>query len=357
MVRVSDLRIHIRQLCCLGVTGEQLMPTLLKAVRKLVGADSAAFFWVDARGDMTGLYAERLLPAPVRQLYFERFYDADDTSFRRAFAQRASNPDSVVAVSPSAEAEHTAYYNEVLRHLDAHHVLYGIVREQGRALGQLSLYRPKSARTFNNDERGELASIMHYVAHGVSQRSRGGATAQSLVDSTDDAIFLVGADGELRQSSAAAQNLLALSMLGRVGPADRELGDAARPTLRHLVARLREGLGGADVGPPSAVIDNAWGRFLLRTYALGDTQDATYAVRIVRQEPLLLQFVDALSGFGLSPQQREIAAGLARGASNQELAQSLGVSGNTVAYHIKQLFARLDTHDRQQMVGRVLGKQ
>jgi DNA-binding CsgD family transcriptional regulator len=71
---------------------------------------------------------------------------------------------------------------------------------------------------------------------------------------------------------------------------------------------------------------------------------------------MLLQFVDALAGFGLSPQQREIAAGLARGASNQELAETMGVSGNTVAYHIKQLFARLDTHDRQQMVGRVLGK-
>ena len=63
-----------------------------------------------------------------------------------------------------------------------------------------------------------------------------------------------------------------------------------------------------------------------------------------------------LQGLGLTPQQREIAAGLARGASNQELAEALGVSGNTVAYHIKQLFSRLDTHDRQAMVGRVLAR-
>lgn len=98
---------------------------------------------------------------------------------------------------------------------------------------------------------------------------------------------------------------------------------------------------------------------MLRAYAVSDeplAPDATIAIRIQRQEPMLLKFVDALHGLGLSPQQREIAAGLAKGASNQDLAAALGVSVNTIAYHIKQLFTRLDTHDRQQMVGRVLGR-
>ena len=200
-VRTADLRIHIRQLCCLGVTGEQLMPSLLKSVRQLVGAESAAFFWVDAQGDMTSLYAERLLPAPVMQLYFERFYDAGESSFRRAFAERARRDDPVVAVSASTAAERSAYYNEVMRHLDAHHVLYGVVREQGEALGQLSLYRPKSARTFSTAERGELTAIMRYVAHGVSARTRADAGAQALLDTADDAVFLIAADGSLREVS------------------------------------------------------------------------------------------------------------------------------------------------------------
>ena len=66
-----------------------------------------------------------------------------------------------------------------MRHLDAHHVLYGIVREQGEALGQLSLYRPKSTRTFGPAQRTELTSIMHYVAHGVSQRRNDDAVAKA----------------------------------------------------------------------------------------------------------------------------------------------------------------------------------
>jgi len=341
------------------MTGEQLMPALLKAVRQLVGAESAAFFWVNAHGDMTALYAERQLPPPVMKLYFERFYETGESSFRQAFTLRSQQPEPVTAVTASGAAERTEYYNEVMRHLDAYHVLYGIVREQGEALGQLSLYRPKSTSTFSSTQRTDLTSIMRYVAHGVSQRRHDAVAANGFVDADEEAVFLVEADGRIRQLSAAAQKLLALALQGGMGPGQIRSGleESARPALRQLAAQLHGVLSGAEVAPPSLVIDNTWGRFVLRAYALSDEPiDAPVAVRIQRQEPMLLKFVDALQGLGLSPQQREIAAGLARGASNQELADALGVSANTIAYHIKQLFARLDTHDRQQMVGKVLGK-
>jgi DNA-binding NarL/FixJ family response regulator len=96
---------------------------------------------------------------------------------------------------------------------------------------------------------------------------------------------------------------------------------------------------------------------VLRAYSISDTPqpvEASIAVRIQRQEPTLLKFVDALSGLGLSPKQREVALGLAKGSSNREIAAAMGVSINTVAYHIKQLFQRLDTHDRQQMIAKIL---
>jgi DNA-binding CsgD family transcriptional regulator len=239
-------------------------------------------------------------------------------------------------------------------------VLYGIVREQGRALGQLSLYRPKSAPTFAAAEEGELAGVMRYVAHGVSRRTPDTAVSAAVVEAAEDAIFVVTPSGGIESLSPAAHKLLALAVQGglRPGPSG-SLGDAARRVLARLREQLQGALAGADVEPPGVVIDNAWGRFRLRAYALAEdptARDAPMAVRIQRQEPMLLKFVDALRGLGLSPQQREIAAGLARGASNQELAAALGVSANTIAYHIKQLFARLDTHDRQQMVGKVLGK-
>lgn len=352
-------RVHIRQLCCLGLPSEQLMPALLKAVRQFVDAESAGFFWVDARGDMTSLYAERLLPAPMRKLYFERYYDSGATSFRRAFTERAQRQEPVIAVSPSAAAERSPYYNEVFRPLDAHHVLYGIIREQGEAIGQLSLYRPKSAPAFSAAERSELSSVMPYVAHGISHRRPRAAAWTEFVDTEDDAVFLIGVDGGIRQLSAKSEELLALATLGKIGP-DATLAsieETARSALRRLAERLRAVLSGAEGGPPSLVLQNAWGRFVLRAYSISDApleSEAHIAIRIKRQETMLLKFVDALSGLELSPQQREVAVGLANGLSNRELADAMGVSINTVAYHLKQLFLRLDTHDRQQMVAKVL---
>jgi DNA-binding CsgD family transcriptional regulator len=45
---------------------------------------------------------------------------------------------------------------------------------------------------------------------------------------------------------------------------------------------------------------------------------------------------------------------LARGMSNQEIAAQMSLSVNTVAYHIKQLFSRLEAHGRAELIERVI---
>ena len=355
----ANLRVHIRQLCCLGLPSEQLVPPLLKAVRQLVGADSAGFFWVDSRGDMTSLYAERLLPPSVMRLYFERYYESDESSFRRSFTERLRQNETVAAMSPSRALQRTPYYNEVFRRLDAHHVLYGIVRDHGQAIGQLSLYRARTAQAFSPAQRAELTAIMRYVTHGIAQHGRPGVDSQDFLDTDDDAVFLIGADAGIRQISLNSQKLLTLATQGRIGPQHSLTIDdhALRPMLLRLAQGLRTILSGGEGGPPSLVLQNPWGRFVLRAYAVGDgplDADANIAIRIQRQETKILKFVDALNGLELSPRQRDVAVGLARGASNRDLAATMGVSINTVAYHVKQLFERLDSHDRQHMIAKVL---
>jgi hypothetical protein len=197
---------------------------------------------------MTSLYAERLLPAPAMKLYFDRYYDARESSFRGAFTARVQRQEPVIALSPSAAWEQSAYYNEVFRPLDAHHVLYGIVREQGQAIGQLSLYRPKSAPAFSGAQRSELSSIMPYVGHGVSQPGQHVADWKEFLDTEEDAVFLVGADGGIRELSAASQRLLALATLGKIGPDQMLSGieEAARPILLRLAERLQTVLSGGE---------------------------------------------------------------------------------------------------------------
>ncbi len=358
-MKQSSVRARVRQLCCLGLPSELLVGSLLAALRELVPSESAAFFWVDARGEMQNLYAERLLPPEVMSLYFERYYDGGEGSFRKAFLERAAAPDGVIATSPDRDLVKTGYYNEILRRLDAHHVLYGIVREQGAALGQVSLYRPPDAPAFGARERGDLASVMRYVSHGIAVGDQAHATADlQLRDSEDEAMLVADRAGRVRHGSEKARRLLMLATTSEINPAS--LGAAANEraaqALRTLCTRLEAVERGEDAAAPAMTLDTKWGRHVLRAYWLDDDHraaDALVGIRIQRQEPMILRFVEAMGRLPLSPQQREIALMIAQGRSNQEIAESLGVSGNTVAYHIKQLFLKLDVHDRAGALERI----
>lgn len=363
-MKQTAVRARIRQLCCLGLPGELLMAALLPALRELVPSDSAGFFWVDARGDMSNLYAERLLPPDVMALYFERYYNGREAAFRKGFLERAQAPDGVVASSADGELRKSEYYNEILRRLDAHHVLYGIVREQGAALGQLSLYRPADAPAFTPRERADLTSVMRYVAHGVAagEARPPYEGAFAFEDTDEEAMLVVDRMANVRHASEKARRLVLLATTSDINPLTlgSTVNDRAASALRSVCERLEAVARGEDDAPPVLSLESKWGRYVLRAYWLDDDNQSPQAligVRIQRQEPMILRFVHAMGRLPLSPQQREIALLLARGASNQEIADNLGVSGNTVAYHIKQLFQKLDVHDRAGAVARIASGQ
>ncbi|HUL97061.1 MAG TPA: LuxR C-terminal-related transcriptional regulator [Usitatibacter sp.] len=358
-MKQSAVRARIRQMCCLGLPGEMLMGSLLPALRELVPSDSAGFFWVDSRGEMRNLYAERMLPADVMSLYFERYYQGREASFRKSFLERAADPEGVVATTPDSELRRSGYYNEILKRLDAHHVLYGIVREQSAALGQLSLYRPHDAPAFTPRERADLASVMRYVGHGLAGDEARPAPGEPLAfeDTEDEAMLVTDRAGTVRHGSERARRLLLLATTSEINPASLKsaVNERASATLRILAQRLEAVARGEESAPPAMSIDTKWGRYILRAYWLDEagSPGALLGVRIQRQEPMILRFMRAMSSLPLSPQQRQIALMIAQGRSNQEIADGLGVSGNTVAYHIKQLFLKLDVHDRAGAVSRI----
>jgi len=361
-MKQTAVRARIRQLCCLGLPGEMLMASLLPALRELVPSDSAGFFWVDARGEMRNLFAERLLSADVMALYFERYYNGREAAFRKGFLERAQSPEGVVATSADGAFAKTDYYNEILKNLDAHHVLYGIVREQGAALGQISLYRPADAPGFTARERTDLASIMRYVAHGIAAaeatQPAGPPGPMQFADTDDEAMLVADRHGTIRHASARARRLLLLATTSEINPSSltAAVNERAAQALKTVCARLEAVYRGDDTSPPVLILETSWGRSIMRAYWLDDDPEAESAligVRIQRQEPMILRFVQAMGRLPLSPQQREIALLLVRGSSNQEIADALGVSGNTVAYHIKQLFLKLDVHDRAGAVARI----
>ncbi len=58
----------------------------------------------------------------------------------------------------------------------------------------------------------------------------------------------------------------------------------------------------------------------------------------------------AIASLGLTPRECEILDHLARGASNKEIARSLGVSPNTIKTHIASLYDKLEVNGRGKAV-------
>ena len=79
------------------------------------------------------------------------------------------------------------------------------------------------------------------------------------------------------------------------------------------------------------------------------------AVEAVARGKMVFPFLD-VSGINddplesLSPRERELLAELGSGRTNAELARNLGVSVNTVKFHLRNLFDKLQVRSRAQAV-------
>ena len=180
-----------------------------------------------------------------------------------------------------------------------------------------------------------------------------------FVDADSEDMVVVDFHGQIVEAAAKSLNLLSMALKREFNPTMPPLvaGDTVPGSVQQLLVLLQKAILGETDPAPRIAIDGPWGRFLLSAYALDDdgvSPVSRAAIHIRRQQPMILKLAEAMGKFDISPQQREVALLLAQGRSNQQIGTALNVSGNTVNYHIKQLFMRLDAHDRADAVAKML---
>jgi DNA-binding CsgD family transcriptional regulator len=347
-MRARDVA-FIRKLCTLGLPPRSLVLSLLPALRELVPAHSAGVFWVDETGQMSSLYAERLLPPDAMAAYHERHYASQRDGFAAAYRQRAAAADPVSSHSFTKSEQATDYFREVLEPLDSYHVLYAVLRDDRRPFAQLSLYRGKRDKPFGATDAETLRGLLRYLATGLAETDRAAKQADDSVV-VEEHLGLVTMSGAIVAASEEWKRLVRLGALTRVSP-----GEAARE--RGIVeAFLHELSAGAYAGG-ELVRHTAWGRFTVRSFRLHDERGKRadqVALLIRREEPKTLSLVRGAGNSELSPQQREVALLLACGKTNPEIADELGLSLNTASYHVKQVYAKLEVNDRDAVSERLL---
>ena len=350
MTRKRQLAL-IRKLCGLGLPAQTLAPSLLPALRTLIPSHSAAVFWVDDRFEMTGLYAERLLPPTEMAAYYEKHYQDAATGFPNAFRARVAASDPVSVRKLSKDDQASDYFREVLSRLDAHQILYGVLRDGSRPIGQISLYRGARDPEFGRRDQEMLSGLLRYLSFGLRpQPSPARPLAQAEV--VEEWLGIVAKDGAAISAPPNWSRLVRLLAMEKVAP--RTAHDELRVVtefLRRICARL-DGPDGAPIDQVDSQHDSPWGRFRIRAFRLPDgegREQDQVGLLIGRREPRALALTRGAGASGLSPQQREVALLLADGKSNREIARTLALRPNTASYHVKQVFARLRLHNRDEV--------
>lgn len=331
-------RVTLRQLCALKLPAALVLPSLLPVLRQIIPADHGAFFFCDEVGQMTNLYAERLLPSQAMANYYERHYESD---FRQRYLARAAAACAVSRYSLSADEKTSTYYREVLSVLGGDHILYAIVRHGKRVLGQLSLYRGANGVPFSAVEEEALAEVLHYLGEALAVPTPA-ALAGEEARVAEEAAAVLTPDGRVLYTDAHWDRLIRLARGDAIAPARAQAEGEALPRFVQTVLA-------ATLATPKAVhrVESPWGSFVFRPHLLSGSDGGRVVVlRVSRLTADPLQLTLGAAALKLSPQQREVALLLARGLSNAEIAKELGITFNTASYHVKQVFTRLDVHDR-----------
>jgi DNA-binding CsgD family transcriptional regulator len=351
-MRVRDTA-FIRKLCALGLPPRSLVLALLPALRQIVPAHSAGVFWVDPSGQMIGLYAERLLPPEAMAAYYERHYDRRGEGFASAFRQRAESADPVSWLSFSPADQASDYFRDVLKPLDAYHVLYGILKDNRSPFAQVSLYRGGDDAPFGREEAAELRGLLRYLEIGLVDPDRATrSTDESVI--VEEALGVVTLSGEIVSASPAWRRLVRLGALAQLAPSQAARERAA---IEDFLGELSVAAGQVRANASAIVRDTAWGRFTVRAFRLDDERARRrehIALLIRREEPRSLSLVRGVGNTELSPQQREVALLLAQGRTNPEIAELLGLTLNTASYHVKQVYLRLEVNNREAVQDRLL---
>jgi DNA-binding CsgD family transcriptional regulator len=337
-VTKASSRILLRQLCALRLPAMLVLPSLLPVLRQIVAAEHAAFFFCDPQGQIVNLYAERMLAPQAMASYYERHYESD---FRRKYLMRVAQASPVSRFSPCEADKAGPYYREVLGVLGGDHILYGIVRRGARVLGQLSLYRGPEGPAFTAADEQALADVLHYLGEALAVPTPvPAASDQGRV--AEEAAAVLSPAGETLFADAHWDRLVRLARGDSIAPATAQAEGEALPLFVRAVLA-------AALAAPHAVhrVESPWGAFVFRPHLMaGRGGEEVVALRVTRMTAEPLQLTLGAAELPLSPKQREVALLVARGHSNPEIAEQLGIAVNTASYHVKQVFMRLDVHDR-----------
>ena len=352
---------RFRQLCCLGLESEVVIPALLAELHTLVPSLANTFYFTDAKGETSHIYLENTEFYPLLPIYWELVHERSElsvkgNSFSEAKGIFGAHTRQNAVIADRAAIMRTDFYNLTERVVGYDpNFLRLIVRHGGRMLGGVRMWRAFGHGDWSDIEMRRLETLGPFFAHALTAH---GAGEMPFVDSREQGLIVASTVGKVIYFTTEGKRLLFLATHPRNGPgtAFRPL-EVLPPPLARLCTNLRHVFADETVSEaPTYSCRNAWGEFSFRAQWLEGTDAAAglVAITATQREPRRLRLARNVQQLALTARQADVCVLLAEGLSIDAIAGRLGISRHTVNEHSRWIYNNLDVHSRAELTGRLL---
>jgi DNA-binding CsgD family transcriptional regulator len=349
---------YLRQLCCLGLPKETFIPEFLQAIASVIPSQNNTYSGVDPSefkpADLS-MPVDQLDMANIVQQVMNDYWVPERANRVASWFQK--NPVLTDFTVFDEHYQNSDLMNLVFKPLDQYHPLLVFLTSQGKLVGAINLFRPRAQKPFNTNEQALLLRLMPYVSHAFQNQNM---QELQYVNKGVTSLLLMDKAGNIQYQNATAERLLMLASYPLV-PTDTIIkNDFLLPKLKQLCRNLNTLFEGHDATPPSFCHINGRGRFIFTAYWLDKANrepGGLIGMTIEHQEPLALKILRAMQDLPLSPVQKEVALLLAQGVSSEKIGERLHIKYTTVKDHVRKIFDKLDIHQREELLPKLLAKE
>src|SRR5437870_5823106 len=143
---------RFKQLACLGLGGEAVMPSLVTELHTLVPSLRSMFFFADAKGNLAKVYTESVEHAHITQLYLQEFHgkpghQIPGQSFDDAMRSQVGVQDLDSMRVDETTFRRTDFYNLLFRPVGrGPNYIRLVMRDRGQGLGMTTVFRSPGDR-------------------------------------------------------------------------------------------------------------------------------------------------------------------------------------------------------------------
>ena len=339
-----------------GLAREEYYREVGDRIRRVVNADVMCWHTLDPETRVmtsaapqelveSGLFTTETVEVAGAGVVASEYLREDLNRFAELAGRRV--PVGILSDATRGRPERSARYREVLAPAGIPFELRAAFVSRGRCWGAVHIGRRDDQTDFTREDAAALARVTSAVADGIRTAVRFDA-ARRADDAVAPGLVVLGPAGEVELITGQARELFgALAPSGAAPP-----GETPPAAVLALASFARSSLRPNGAQPAVVAVPSSAGWITLHA-SLPEGHSVGRVAIVLERTATAHSTAVRLEAHGVTPREREVAALLAQGLSNAEIATRLVLSPFTVQDHVKSLFEKTGVASRQELVARV----